>query len=190
LLDKLLPSFTKSLPLLATASVYDKKQEFHDFRRQAVRRQISFVLVLVFGLTSCLLAQDAASGSSDSTNLAGKWQMSWQGRNGQRQGTLQLQQDGSQLTGTLQGERGSVPVTGSVNGSSISFTVQMQGQRSFTLLYTGMVDGDKMNGTIQAEGGQGGRRGGRRGGNKQNHSWTATRDTGNSGSQSSSGNGL
>ena len=95
-----------------------------------MRRHSSFVFVLVFALTSCLLAQDAASGSSESTNLAGKWKMSWQGRNGQRQGTLQLQQDGSQLTGTLAGERGSVPVTGSVNGNNISFSVKMQGRRT------------------------------------------------------------
>jgi hypothetical protein len=141
-----------------------------------VRKHFFLIFVLAFGLSSCLLAQDAAS---QPTNVAGKWQMSWQGRDGARQGTLQLQQDGSKLTGTMDGERGSMPVTGTVDGSNISFSAQSQGRRNFTMVYTGTVDGDKISGTFQPQGGQGGG-GGRHGGGSQNHSWTATRQAGNS----------
>jgi len=158
-----------------------------------VGRHLSLVLVLVLAMTSCLFAQDAASGSSDSTNVAGKWQMSWQGRNGQRQGTLQLQQDGSQLTGTIAGERGSIPITGSINGNSVSFSAEKQGNRSFKLLYTGTLEGDRMSGTVKVEGGQGGGRFTRRvrgGKGQQDHSWTATRQTGNSETPNPPGNGF
>jgi len=156
-----------------------------------VGRYLSLVFVLVVGLTAGLLAQDADSGSSQSPNVGGKWQMSWQGRDGQKQGTLQLQQDGSQLTGTITGERGSMPVTGSVNGNSVSFSAELQGKGSIKLLYTGSLEGDKMSGTIQVEGGGGGGRfGHRRGGRGQKeHTWTATRST-NSEGPNSSGNGL
>jgi len=148
-----------------------------------VRRHLFLVFVLVFGLTSCLLAQDAAQGDSQPANVAGKWTMSWQGRDGAKQGALQLQQDGSKLTGTMDGERGSVPLTGTVNGNNISFSTQSQGRRTFTMVYSGTIDGDKMTGTSQPQGGQGGQGGmgggGHHGGGQQNHSWTATRQAGN-----------
>jgi hypothetical protein len=149
-----------------------------------LRRHLSLVFVLACGLASCLLAQDAAQGDSQPANVAGKWQMSWQGRDGAKQATLQLQQDGSKLTGTLNGDRGSTPITGSINGNTISFSTQGQGRRNFTMVYTGSVDGDKISGNFQLQGGQGGEGsasgGGHHGGGQQNHSWTATRQTGNS----------
>ncbi|MGA7382725.1 MAG: hypothetical protein WBX03_17885 [Terriglobales bacterium] len=143
-----------------------------------MRKHLYLILVLAFGLTTCLLAQDAAPGNSQPANVAGQWLMSWQGRDGARQGKLQLQQDGSKLTGTLDGERGSMPVTGSLDGNTISFSTQSQGRRNFTMVYTGTVDGDKITGTFQPQGGMGG--GGHHGGGQQNHSWTATRQAGNS----------
>src|SRR5262249_13424719 len=128
----------------------------------------------LLGLTAVLAAQEAPAGNQ--ANVSGKWQMSWQGRNGERQGTLELKQDGSQLTGTMDGSRGQVPVTGSVDGNNITFSIKMSGgKRDFSVTYTGTVDGDKMSGNIQAQGG-GGRRG--RGGNKGDRTWTATRGAG------------
>jgi hypothetical protein len=157
-----------------------KSENSLQFRRRVVRRHLPLIFVLAFGLTSCLLAQDAAQGETQPANVAGKWQMSWQGRNGAKQATLQLQQDGSKLTGTMDGDRGSVPVTGTVNGNNVSFSTQSQGQRGFTLVYTGTVDGDKMTGTSQPQGGQGGGHGGHHGGGQHDHSWTANRQSGNS----------
>ena len=153
-----------------------------------MRKHLSLVFVMVCSLASCLLAQDAAQGDSQPANVAGKWQMSWQGRDGAKTAALQLQQDGSKLTGTLDGERGSAAITGTVNGNNISFTTRAQGHRNFTLVYTGTIDGDKMSGTSQPQGGQNGQGsqgggmggGGHHGGGQQNHSWTATRQSGNS----------
>jgi hypothetical protein len=126
-----------------------------------------------------LLAQDSESNQSQSTNVGGSWQLSWQGRDGSQQATIQIQQDGSKLSGTFQGPRGSSALNGSVNGNNVSFSVQMQGRRTITLAFTGTVDGDKMSGTLQPQGGGGGREG--RGGQQGNHSWSAVRQQGNSG---------
>jgi hypothetical protein len=158
-----------------------------------VRKHLSLLFILTCVLTSCLFAQDSAQSDSQPTNIAGKWQMSWQGRDGAKQATLQLQQDGSKLTGTLDGDRGSVPITGSVNGNNISFSTQSQGRRNFSMVYTGTVDGDKITGSVQPQAGQGGGEGGmagggHRGGGQQNHSRTATRQAANPSGQGASSN--
>jgi hypothetical protein len=130
-----------------------------------------------------LLAQDSDSNQSHSTNIGGAWQLSWQGRDGSQQATIQIQQDGSKLSGTFQGPRGSSALTGSVQGNNISFNVQMQGRRrAMTLAFTGTIDGDRMSGTLQPQGGGGGREG--HAGGQENHSWSAVRQQGNSGRSS------
>jgi hypothetical protein len=142
-----------------------------------------FPIVLVFLLAAPLLpAQESQSNNSQLSNIAGAWQLSWQGRDGSQQATIRVQQDGSNLSGTLQGRRGSSQLTGSVSGSSVSFNVQMQGRHTITLALTGTIDGDKMSGTFQPQGGGGGHEGRRDG--QGNHFWTAVRQQGNSGRQS------
>ena len=141
-----------------------------------IKRLFPIVLVSLLAVP-LLLAQDAQSNQSQSTNVGGAWQVSWQGREGSQQATMQLQQDGSKLSGTFQGPRGSSPVTGSVDGNNISFNVQMQGRRgAMTLAFTGTIDGNKMSGTIQPQGGREGH-----GGGQGNRSWSAVRQQGSSG---------
>ena len=173
-----------------------------------MKRHFSIAAVLMLGLASCAFAQDAAQ-SSAPANVAGKWQMTWQGfRGGQQQGTLTFQQDGSNLTGTFEGPRGSTPLTGSVDGNNISFTVQIQARRTITMAYTGSLSGDKLSGTFRMQGppsGQGGEgdqngdanpsggqggghmRRGHRGGDEQSHTWTATRQNNSSSPSATSG---
>jgi hypothetical protein len=124
-----------------------------------------------------LLAQDSESNNSQPANIGGSWQLSWQGRGGSQQATIDIRQDGSNLTGTFQDSGGSYPLTGSVAGNNVSFSVQIQGRRP--LPFMGTIDGDKMSGTFQPQGGGGGR--GRRGGGGGNYSWSAVRQQGNSG---------
>ena len=136
-------------------------------------KQFFVVVLSILALVPVLWAAE----NDQATSLSGNWQLSWQGRQGTRQATLQLQQDGTQLSGTLKGERDSTPVTGSIQDNKVSLNVKMQGERrTVTLAFKGTVDGDKMNGTFQMQGGGGGRFG-RRGGQGQqlDHSWTATR---------------
>jgi hypothetical protein len=146
-----------------------------------IKRLYPIVFVFLLG-APLLLAQDSESNNSQPTNIGGAWQLSWQGRGGSQQATIQIQQDGSKLSGTFQGPLGSSPLAGSVDGNNVSFSVQMQGRRTITLTFTGTIDGDKMSGTLQPQGGGGGREGRERG--QGNHSWSAVRQQGNSGWQS------
>lgn len=121
-----------------------------------------------------LLAQGSESNNSQSANIAGSWQISWQGRGGSQQATIQVQQDGSKLSGTFQDENGSSQLSGSIAGNKVSFSVQIQG-RPMTVAFTGTVDDDKMSGTLQPQGGGGGGGRGGHGGGQGNHAWTGVR---------------
>lgn len=151
---------------------------------QFLRRAVFVVVPLLF-VVALSAAQDSAGGGQAAA-VSGLWQISWQGRRGNEQGTLHLQQDGSKLSGTFEGQRRSSALTGSIQDKEVSFNVQMQGRRTMTLAFKGTLEGDKMSGTFQpqGEGGGGGYggHGGHRGGN-ENHSWTATRQKGQSGGQ-------
>jgi len=149
---------------------------------------VVFICLFVICLVAAplLLAQDSESSNSQPANIGGAWQISWQGR-GSQQATVQIQQDGSKLSGTFQDSEGSPSqLTGIVAGNNVSFSVQVQG-RPMTLAFTGTIDGDKMSGTFQSQGGSGGSggRGGRggRGGGQGNYSWSGVRQAG-SGRQS------
>jgi hypothetical protein len=141
-----------------------------------VKRQCPAFFFLL--LTSSLLfAQDSPSNNSQPGNLSGAWQISWQGRNGTQQGTMQIQQEGSKLSGTFEDASGSSSVSGSIAGNKLSFSVQVQGG-PIILAFTGTVDNDKMTGTFRPQGGGGGGRG-RRGGSSGTYPWTGVRQPGN-----------
>lgn len=147
-----------------------------------------YALLLPLALVLCLSAMAA----DEPVDVAGNWQLNWQGRQGSQQGTLALQQDGTNLTGTMQGERGAAPVSGTIKGNTVSFNVEFKGERrSFALAFTGAVDGDKMSGTFQPQGGRGdhsGRGGQQSEGGQTNHSWTAARQAGKSSPSDGSSN--
>lgn len=140
------------------------------------KRLYRFVFVFLLA-TPLLIAQDSQSNESQPANIGGAWQISWQGRGGTQQATMQIQQDGSKLTGTFEDASGSSSVTGSVSGNNVSFNVQIQG-RPMTLAFTGTINGDKMSGTFSPQGGSGGGRGGR-GGAQGSHTWSGVRQQGN-----------
>jgi len=141
------------------------------------KRLYPIVFICLLG-AQLLFAQDSESNNSQPANISGAWQISWQSRRGSQEGTIQIQQDGSKLSGTFQDSSGSSPLSGSVAGNNVTFSVQIQG-RPMTLAFTGTIDGDKMSGTFQPQGGGGGRGG--RGGGQGNHSWNGVRKQGNSG---------
>lgn len=132
---------------------------------------ILFICLLAAPL---LFAQDSQSNSSQPANIGGAWQISWERRGGSEQATMQIQQDGSKLSGTFLDSGGnSSQLTGSVAGTNVSFSVQVKARRTMTLAFTGTVEGDKMSGTFQPQGGGGGREG--RGGGQGKHSWAGVR---------------
>lgn len=132
-------------------------------------------------LPLALILGCAAWAANEAADVAGTWQIEWQGRQGSQQGTLTIRQNGDQLTGTMQGPRGSAPLSGTMKGNAISMNVEIEGeQRSFRLAFAGTVNGDKMSGTFQPQGGHRGH-GARPGENgESSRTWNATRQTGNS----------
>jgi hypothetical protein len=111
-------------------------------------------------------ARDNSSDSSSAAipskpaDVSGKWQVLWTGRLGTEEGALQLQQDGAKLTGTFQDVHGLSSLSGTVVENRLSFSVQFQGQRPFTIRFDGTVDkaknGGELQGTSQAIGVSGG----------------------------------
>ena len=101
---------------------------------------------LVLSMAHVARAQDA--------NIAGAWDLSAPGRDGNvMTQTLTLQQDGTKLTGTLKGARGEAPVTGTVSGSNVAFTVtRTTPNGELKIDYTGTVEGDAMKGTFSVMG--------------------------------------
>jgi hypothetical protein len=90
--------------------------------------------------------QEGAQDNASPPSLAGNWQMSWVGANGERQGSMQLKQDGSKLSGKLQGERGAATVTGSIQGNQVSLNVKLRRRQ---IAFSGTVEGDRMSGTTE-----------------------------------------
>jgi type II secretory pathway pseudopilin PulG len=113
----------------------------------------AFILISVSPGTGQTRENSSPSSAAKSADVSGRWQVSWQGRLGTEQCTLQLQQDSSnKLSGTLQDQRGSSSLSGTIDGKKISFDVQFQGLRPFTTRFTGTVGSDKIEGTSQAIG--------------------------------------
>ncbi len=107
---------------------------------------IVWLCLVLLSLASAASAQDA--------KVAGSWDLSSPGREGNvMTQTLTLQQDGTKLTGTLKGQRGEAPVTGTISGNNISFSVTRSTPNGdIKIDYTGTVNGDAMKGTFTVMG--------------------------------------
>ncbi|MGH9793886.1 MAG: hypothetical protein ACRD5G_03860 [Candidatus Acidiferrales bacterium] len=102
----------------------------------------AFAAVAVLAFVAAGLAQEKPA------NVAGKWEMSWQGRQGAQTSTLVLEQSGETLKGTMSGRRGDTPVTGTVKGKDVTITVERETPNGkVTIEYKGTVDGNGMKGT-------------------------------------------
>lgn len=119
-------------------------------------------------LTAVVTAAALTTSPASAQNVSGTWQITSETQRGTLNQTLTLAVSGSSLTGTMTfgggGRRGggggggpqSFEISdGTVDGDSFSFTVLLDfGGNSFTLSFSGTVDGDTMEGT--REGGRGG----------------------------------
>jgi hypothetical protein len=82
---------------------------------------------------------------SGTPSLSGTWQMTWTNKEGnQKQGTMQLKQDGSRLSGSVQAQRGTFSLGGNLQGDQVSIDVKVPLHK---ISFTGTVDGSKMSGT-------------------------------------------
>jgi hypothetical protein len=110
------------------------------------------LLALALTCGALLLRSSVITAADEPAKVTGSWEMSVETPRGTMTQTLTLQQDGGTLKGTLKGQRGEAPVTGSVTGNKISFTVTRDTPNgSFTIEYSGTIDGDSMTGTAHSE---------------------------------------
>jgi hypothetical protein len=115
-------------------------------------KQIAKFLALVFAGGLLMVWIGNVRAADEPAKVAGVWELSREGRNGPVTETLTIEQDGGKIKGTLKGERGEAPFEGSVTGNKISFTVKRETPNgTFTMQYSGTVDGDSMKGTLHTE---------------------------------------
>jgi hypothetical protein len=122
------------------------------------------------------LAVLLAACSDRQPGLAGPWQLSWQGRIGTEQGTLLLQPSGQVVNGSLRTARGSAPLAGSLQGSRLSFTVEFPGPPAYRIRFSGVAQGDQIQGEAEPQD-AGGRAFGGHGGEvaRDYYRWSAQR---------------
>jgi hypothetical protein len=90
--------------------------------------------------------------ADEPAKVDGAWDFSSESPRGTMTQTLTIQQDGATIKGTLKGQRGEAPLQGTVTGNKVSFTVTRDTPNgTFTIEYTGTVDGDSMTGTSHSE---------------------------------------
>ena len=110
----------------------------------------------------CLIAA-AAGLRAEPAKVAGLWNVALELGSIAGSPTIELKQDGEKITGTYRGRYGASPLSGEIKENQIVFSVTMnaEGQQT-TGYFAGVVEGDKMSGTVEFEGaGEG--------------TWTATR---------------
>jgi hypothetical protein len=109
---------------------------------------------LAFALACVVLPTlgGTVTAAEEPAKVAGTWDMTFEGPRGTRTQTLTIQQDGSTIKGTVKGQRLDSPLEGSVTGNKISFTVKRDTPNgTFTIEYTGRVDGNSMKGKSHSE---------------------------------------
>lgn len=108
-------------------------------------------MVRIAAVCAVALAFSMIAAAQKPVSVAGKWEMSSAGRDGQTMtSTITFEQDGEKLKGSIEGGRGpAAPLEGSIKGNKVSFKVTRErpdGQ-SMTIEYNATVEGDTMKGT-------------------------------------------
>ncbi len=82
-------------------------------------------------------------------NVTGEWTMTVETQAGSGSPHFSLKQEGTNVTGHYKGQLGDAAVTGTVSGNEVTlkYTVEGQGQ-AMTVVYSGTVDGDTMQGKV------------------------------------------
>jgi hypothetical protein len=104
------------------------------------------VFVVILGAASSLLAQH--DHGSETAQISGAWQVSFELPQGAVKGTFKLEQDGATIKGKCELEgMPSAPVTGKVDGHNVTLTFGAHGGE-VTITMNGAIQHDKMSGTI------------------------------------------
>jgi hypothetical protein len=121
-------------------------------RRSISAEQASVLPGALLAAVAMLAGCGRARGQPD---LAGQWQLSWQGRIGTEQATLRLAPHGQLLRGSVITPRGDAPLSGSFDGARLSFTVQFPGPPAYRIRFSGIARADQLEGEAQPQDGTG-----------------------------------
>jgi hypothetical protein len=112
----------------------------------------AYLLTFVLACVGLAVWAGRATAADEPAKVDGVWDLSAESPRGTMTQTLTIQQDGATIKGTLKGQRGEAPLQGTVTGNKISFTVTRDTPNgTFTIEYTGTVDGDSITGTSHSE---------------------------------------
>lgn len=115
------------------------------------RSLFSGLVLLALSLAGPVLAQEPLPGA-EPVNVEGTWTISAKNPNGSVDTkTVELKQNGNQLTGHFKGPHQSGGLEGTVNGRHIFFRTKTREPLGFR----GMVNGDTIEGTFHARAGTG-----------------------------------
>ena len=107
-------------------------------------RGIFAAILMVAAIVGLQLARAA-----EIADISGNWIMTVTTSMGGGSPTFTFIQKGEHLTGTYKGQLGQQPVTGMIKGNDVSFEFQADAQgQSFTVTYTGKLDGATMSGQV------------------------------------------
>ncbi|NOR15118.1 MAG: hypothetical protein GQ544_05400 [Candidatus Aminicenantes bacterium] len=87
--------------------------------------------------------------SAWTVDVSGTWELTTQGRQGERTSEITIEQDGENIIVTMPGFRGGDPMAaeGTIKGNEIAWSITREGrQGEMTIVYTGTVEGDSMSG--------------------------------------------
>jgi hypothetical protein len=86
-------------------------------------------------------------------NVAGVWTFTVELEMGTGRPRVTLKQDGEKIKGTYDGRYGASPIEGTVREHKIELTVSMTAEGQAVLgVFTGVVDGDSMSGSVEFDG--------------------------------------
>jgi hypothetical protein len=105
-------------------------------------------VALAFLVSTPAVAQEETE--APSIDLTGQWEFQSESPRGTRTSRITFEQDGAKLEGYTEMRDQRVPLSGTVKGNEFEFTINMtMGDRSMQIKYTGTVDGDTAEGTIE-----------------------------------------
>jgi hypothetical protein len=109
----------------------------------------------LLALLATVPSSSGAAAQEPAVDMTGVWEITSESPRGTMTRTITFEQDGTTLTGSMETQMGSMPLEGSVEGNKITFTMTFtRGDRSFEMVYTGTVEGDTAEGTMQTPRGE------------------------------------
>jgi hypothetical protein len=117
------------------------------FLRNFLRIRLALALLSV-----CIAGVGTAAAEDKTVNVSGKWEISWEARIGTERDMIELQQSGSVLTGTFHGKLVTPRISGNVGGKNITLRLDFPGQKPYSIVFTGAIDGEKMSGKFEVPG--------------------------------------